>query len=209
MRRLHRRPSPALLVAFLALLVATGGTAVAANLISGRSIRRNSIPADRIKRNSLGGGRIAERLLGKVPRAKRADVAGAAFGAVNSQRVGNLVVAKVLWRVRRRTGDQLIADVNGLQLYASCSRAGVASVRAVTTVPNTQVQLGAELPGVNRSSSAKNGDFDPGESVDLDRNVGYATGTLTYIRPGGVMAVLPYGVSGGGLCRFAGTLTSG
>jgi len=75
-----RRPSPALLVAFLALLLTLGGTAVAARLISGRSIRKNSIPADRIKRNVLGGRQIAERKLGKVngPRWPTAPASGSA-----------------------------------------------------------------------------------------------------------------------------------
>lgn len=204
-----RRPSPALLVAFVALLLGMAGTAVAAKLISGRSIRKNSIPADRIRRNSLGGGRIAERLLGKVPKARVADRAGIAFGAVNSQRVNNQTIAKVFWRVPRGTGEQLIVNFNGLQVYARCSSAGVVGARAVTQIAGTQAQLGVVEAGGNRASGVANGGFDPGESFDLDRGASFATGTFTYARPDNVTAVLTYSVSGGTLCRMIGTLTSG
>lgn len=204
-----RRPSPALLVAFLALLLTLGGTAVAARLISGRSIRKNSIPADRIRRNVLGGRQIAERKLGKVNRAKVADRAGIAFGAVNSQRVGNQTVQKVFWRVLHGTGEQLIVNLNGLQVYARCSAKGAVGARAVTQIANTQAQLGIVQAGGNKASGVGNGNFDPGESFDLDRGATFATGTFTYLRPDNVTAVLNYSVSGGTLCRMVGTLTSG
>lgn len=55
MRRLKRmRPSPALVVAFIALFVAGAGTATAARLIGGNQIRNNSVTGKDIRNSSLG-----------------------------------------------------------------------------------------------------------------------------------------------------------
>lgn len=53
-----RRPSPAFLLALLALLVATGAPAEAARLITGNDIRSNSVPGNRITTHTLTGGQI-------------------------------------------------------------------------------------------------------------------------------------------------------
>jgi hypothetical protein len=52
--RLRRRPSPALVVALLALFVALDGPATAARLIDGRSIKRNSITTGQVRNKTLG-----------------------------------------------------------------------------------------------------------------------------------------------------------
>ena len=52
------RPSPALVIAFIALFVAGAGTATAARLISGRSIKNNSVTGRDIRNNSLGNGDV-------------------------------------------------------------------------------------------------------------------------------------------------------
>jgi hypothetical protein len=93
-----RRPSPALLIACLALFVALGGTVLAATKIDGRTIRVNSLPGNRLTVGSLPGNRLrigtipgsrlapgsvkAEQIdvgsLGPVPSAGHADSADAA-----------------------------------------------------------------------------------------------------------------------------------
>src|SRR5207248_3326428 len=60
-----RRPSPAMTVAVLALVVALGGSAYAVSRINGTSIRPRSIPADRVRRNALTGTEINEAKLGR------------------------------------------------------------------------------------------------------------------------------------------------
>lgn len=96
-RRLPR-PSPALLIACLALFVALGGTVLAATKIDGRTIRVKSLPGNRIRPGSLPGNRLqagtipgsrlapgsvkAEQIdvgsLGPVPSATHADSADTA-----------------------------------------------------------------------------------------------------------------------------------
>jgi hypothetical protein len=53
-----RRPSPALVVACLALFVALGGTVLAATKIDGRTIKVKSLPGNRVAVASLPGNRL-------------------------------------------------------------------------------------------------------------------------------------------------------
>ncbi|MGA8112522.1 MAG: hypothetical protein WCA46_02550, partial [Actinocatenispora sp.] len=98
MKRRLSRPSPALLIACLALFVALGGTVLAATKIDGRTIRVKSLPGNRLTVGSLPGNRLqvgtipGSRLvpgsvkakqidvgsLGPVPSATHADTADAA-----------------------------------------------------------------------------------------------------------------------------------
>jgi hypothetical protein len=111
-----RRPSPALLVACLALFVALGGTVLAATKIDGRTIKVKSLPGNRVAVASLPGNRLApgtipgDRLapksikgdqidittLGQVPSAdhatsadsaRRADTATAADHAADATKI--------------------------------------------------------------------------------------------------------------------------
>jgi hypothetical protein len=79
-----RRPSAALVVAMLALVVALGGTAFAgpvaqlAKTISGSSIKAHSIKGNRLVNNTLTGTQIKESTLATVPSAFVAGNASAA-----------------------------------------------------------------------------------------------------------------------------------
>lgn len=75
------RPSPALVVATLALFVAMGGTGYAVNKINGRQIVKNSITGKKLKKDTLGGREIKETKLGKVPASATADSASTAGNA--------------------------------------------------------------------------------------------------------------------------------
>src|SRR3954465_136583 len=55
MVRAMRRPSPALIVAIVALVMACAGSATAATLITGRQIRNNSVTGADIRDRSLRG----------------------------------------------------------------------------------------------------------------------------------------------------------
>ncbi|MFT3863013.1 MAG: hypothetical protein QM729_01990 [Solirubrobacterales bacterium] len=86
MERSRRRlPSPALLIACLALFVALGGTVLAATKLDGRTIKVKSLPGNRLEPRSLPGNRLkagtitGDRIdidtLGQVPSADHADSA--------------------------------------------------------------------------------------------------------------------------------------
>src|SRR3954447_10981457 len=95
---MRRRPSPAFLVAVLALAVALGGTSFAANpiaqisaLINGKKIKKNSIPGNRLKKNTVTGKQVKESKLARVPKAKQALTAAVAANAGN---LGGVAAAK-------------------------------------------------------------------------------------------------------------------
>jgi hypothetical protein len=84
-RSRRRLPSPALVIACLALFVALGGTVLAATKINGRTIKVKSLPGNRLEVGSLPGNRIVpgslkgEQIdvgtLGQVPDAAHATAA--------------------------------------------------------------------------------------------------------------------------------------
>ncbi len=54
MRSISRyRPSPAMIVAIIAVVVASAGTAVAAKLITGKQLARNAVTSPKVKNGSL------------------------------------------------------------------------------------------------------------------------------------------------------------
>lgn len=70
--RLRRRPSPAMVVAVIALVVALGGTAYAAQTINGGAIKKQTIGGGKLKHKTLTGYQINTSKLGIVPAARRA-----------------------------------------------------------------------------------------------------------------------------------------
>lgn len=86
-----RRPSPALVVATLALFVALGGTVWAAARIDGRSVKPKSLPGNRLivgslpgnrlRPGSIRGNRVDSATLGRVPSAAHAEAADTAKSA--------------------------------------------------------------------------------------------------------------------------------
>jgi hypothetical protein len=68
----NRRPSPAMAVAVVALIVALAGTAYAAQTINGGAIKKQTIGGGKLKKKTLTGFQINTNKLGVVPSAKRA-----------------------------------------------------------------------------------------------------------------------------------------
>jgi hypothetical protein len=70
--RRSRRPSPAMVVAVIALIAALAGTAYAAQKINGGAIMKQTIGGGKLKQKTLTGFQINTNKLGAVPLAKRA-----------------------------------------------------------------------------------------------------------------------------------------
>jgi hypothetical protein len=68
-------------MAAAALFIALGGSSYAVVRIHGSQIENRSIPGKKLKRNTLGGATIKESRLGKVRRARRADLLGRSSAA--------------------------------------------------------------------------------------------------------------------------------
>jgi hypothetical protein len=84
-RILRRMPSPAMIVALIALFIALGGSAYAL-VITGGDVKNGSLTGKDLRKNTLTGTQIRESKVGKVPKAKMAD------------RVGNKTAAGVTTR---------------------------------------------------------------------------------------------------------------
>ncbi|HEU4737334.1 MAG TPA: hypothetical protein VFS48_09955 [Solirubrobacterales bacterium] len=67
-----RRPSPAMVVAVIALIAALAGTAYAAQSINGGAIKKQTIGGGKLKKKTLTGFQINTNKLGVVPAAERA-----------------------------------------------------------------------------------------------------------------------------------------
>jgi hypothetical protein len=113
MRQRFGRPTPATIVALIALVAALAGSAYAAGRIDGRAVRVKSLPGNRLKPRSvpanrlkpgvipaavgvsgqITGSQIDERSLGQVPSAGYADVAGFAASATEAETALNAVNA--------------------------------------------------------------------------------------------------------------------
>jgi hypothetical protein len=96
-----RKPSPAFILALIALFVAMGGTVYAGSKLSGKTIKKSSLPGNRVKKNSLTGRQVNEGSLATVPRAEAANkplayglVANGSTGALDAADSYNLKSAK-------------------------------------------------------------------------------------------------------------------
>ena len=95
---LARRPSPALIVAVIALVAAVGGGALAAprahraasSKINGSRIKVHSISGNRLRNNTVTGTQVRESSLGEVPEAKLAE---SATTAANANSAGHATTA--------------------------------------------------------------------------------------------------------------------
>jgi len=74
-RIFRRRPSPALVIALIALFIAMGGSAYAL-VITGGDVKNGSLTGKDLRRNTLTGAQIRESKVGKVPKARTADRVG-------------------------------------------------------------------------------------------------------------------------------------
>jgi hypothetical protein len=133
----ERRPSPAMVVAVIALVVALAGTAYAAQTINGGAIEKQTIGAGKLKQKTLTGYQINVNKLGVVPSAKSAIRASHTYWAVvnNPASPGNATLA--------RASDSTVSATEGggaVSVVFPVNVSGCANVagrdNAGTTVPN-------------------------------------------------------------------------
>jgi hypothetical protein len=169
-------PSPAMVVALVALVMSLGGSAYALVVtgkqirnnsvttkdvrnrsLTGRDVRARSLTGRDVRRDKLGGASIKEATLGTVPAAIVAH-GGARFAVVNAN--GQLVRGRDVSSVAR-TGDgryQAIfnGDVRGCSYFAT-----VGSESATAPPQNSQISVSSLDSNVNgvaiRTENGNNG----------------------------------------------------
>jgi hypothetical protein len=167
MRRIRRLlPSPAMVVAVVALVMSLGGSAYAL-VITGKSIkngtvtnkdiRNHSLTGTDIRKNKVGGGAIDEATLGPVPSAFVA-AGGSRFAVVNGngQAVRGRDVSSAARTSEGRYQVIFNGDVRGCGYFAT-----VGDSSASAPPQNTQISVGSLGSNVNgvavRTENGTNG----------------------------------------------------
>jgi len=141
MKHLTRlRPSPAMVVACLALGIALGGTSYAAvklprGSVGTKQLKTNAVTGPKVKNNALTGADVNEASLAKVPAAKAADTAAlattatTATTAANANTVGGATVKRFFVAVPNGGGVATALNLNGLIITLTCP-GGATALRA-------------------------------------------------------------------------------
>jgi hypothetical protein len=93
MKRKLGVPSPAMVIACIALLIALGGTSYAAiklprNSVGTKQLKKNAVTGPKVKNNAITGAKVLESSLGQVPSAANATHATTADTAAPSGAAG-------------------------------------------------------------------------------------------------------------------------
>jgi hypothetical protein len=220
----RRRPTPAMAVAFVALLAALSGTAVALpgrntvdsgdlkrgavkradigrNAITGVKVRNGSLGGPDLRDGSLTGEDIDESKLGQVPSADTANTAGTASSADSADSVDGASFARINYRAEAGSAAATpILDLNGLTLSASCSPAVELAVSATTAVDDAMVHW--EVAG-NTSPAGSTDNFslyDENDNLDTGAALAIADNNgTTSPAPDSTQGTLTYARPDGGI----------
>jgi hypothetical protein len=170
------RPSPALIVASLALAVAASGTAYAAATINGSSIADHSITGRKLAGNTLTGAQVKESRLAAVPDADKVD---------------GLTLRKVFYAPKHNTSTPTpILRLGGLVLTATCANG---DIEVIMTSAVDHAHLASEMynsAGDGSPDGLHHSDFGPNSAIHLESlSDGNAWGetTFTYTRVNGTI----------------------
>jgi hypothetical protein len=231
-RMLRRRPSPSMVVAFVALCVALAGTATA---LPGRArvkkddIARAAVRAVHIKSRAVQSKHIKSRAVTRSKIAKRAvgssevgqdslngtNIVESSLGKVpnasNADSVNGRTVQKMAFVVGAGTPATPVLSLNGLTLSAACNAGPALSVTASTSVSGAFIHSGGAQAGAPQAEAFYGADdaFNVGDSFNVLGTPSDAKqGTLTYVRADGEVVTATFlaeGTASG--CVFAGTAT--
>ena len=195
-RMLRRRPSPSMVVAFIALCVALAGTATA---LPGRArvkaddISRAAVRATHIKSRAVQSKHIKSRAVTRSKIAKRAvssnevgqdaltgtNVVESSLGTVpnasnatnagNAATVNGRTVEKMAFVVPAGSGATTVLSLNGLTLVATCASGPALSVAATTSVGGALIHSGGNHSLAGSSHYNEDDAFNPGDSYDVLR----------------------------------------
>jgi hypothetical protein len=185
-RRFARLPSPAMIVAVVALVIALTGTAFAAALVSGdQLIKKGSLSGNRLRKHTITGTQVNLSKLGKVPSAASADSAtsstnarhaGSADSATNAGHAGSADSAT-------NAGHASTADsATNATTASNASKLGgqAPSFYAPATLPSGQTETG--IYGIIGNGNSRQAD-----AVNFRVPLGSSlpTGSATFIAFGG------------------------
>ena len=204
-RMLRRRPSPSMVVAFIALCVALAGTATA---LPGRArvkaddISRAAVRSTHIKSRAVQSKHIKSRAVTRSKIAKRAvssnevgqdaltgtNIVESSLGTVpnasnatnagNAAKVNGRSVEKMAFLGGGGTGPVTVLSLNGLTIAVTCAAGPQLSVAANTSVAGAVIHAGGNHTTSGSGYYIEDDSFSPPESFDPLRDSGAgATGS--------------------------------
>jgi hypothetical protein len=218
----RRLPSPALVVAGLALAVALGGTTYAASALPRNSVGTQQLKAGSVSAVKLAKGSVTSRqikdhtivaadlaknaipaLTGKVAAAGHADTAGRADSAARADvaaSVSGASFATVDYRVGASTPDQKIVSANGLTIDASCDVSGTLLLSLSSATGDAEYALLA----TDETGNVRGDSFNAwtGDAFDVATRLGLPDLTresihLTYQNPSGKPVLVDLAIDAG------------
>jgi hypothetical protein len=220
----RRLPSPALLVAGLALVVALGGTTYAAsalprNSVGARQLKAGSVSAVKLAKGSVTSRQIKDHtivaadlaksaipaLTGKAATATHADEADHANRADSAARadvagsVSGANFTTVDYRVGVGTPEQTLISANGLTVTAACDDTGTLLLSLASSTGDAQYALLA----TDETGNVRGDSFNawPGDAFDVANRLGLPDLTretihLTYQNPAGKPVLVDLAIDG-------------
>jgi hypothetical protein len=167
------RPSPAMVVALIALFAALGGSAYAAkkigtkeikaNAITTGKIKKNAVTTSKIKKEAVTGAKIKESSLGAVPNATNAENAVNAVNATNATNFSRFYRTGL---VKLSVGQTVqILNVGPISFFTECvNNGGTYEVESYATTSQPKSNISSYEEEYYES------DWEPGEQS----TVGYS-----------------------------------
>jgi hypothetical protein len=191
MTRIARwRPSPALVIACIALFLALGGVSygLATGSIDSREIKNNTVRS----RDVRNGGVLGRDLKRATVRAR--EVRESSLGTVpRSDSVDGHNLARIDWRVPAGTPTRTILAIGGLFVNATCTPTGNLNLTATTAFNNSMAHVGSVSAAGDNATYADSNDLDIGENVNMvpaaDTRV---KATMTYVAATGSVVDVSY-----------------
>lgn len=226
---LRRLPSPAMVVACIALAVALGGTGYAAiklprNSVGTQQLRKNAVVASKlsarsvgpqklqnnavttrsVKDNQLTGAKIAESTLAQVPNAKDAD---------NAALAGGNTVKRFVTTVAPGGAQATVLELNGIVITLGCPDGNVALRANNTSGEAAQVEFRGFGEGAGAFGDGF-GSFAQATNANLNNDENRGTGGAQFLRANGTGVTVSYGwredaLGAAKACRVYGEAISG
>jgi hypothetical protein len=240
MRKIVRRlPSPAMVVACVALAVALGGTSYAAitlprNSVGTKQLRSNAVSTNKLQKNAIVASKLSSRSVGpqklqnnavtartvkddqltgaKIVESTLAKVPSATK-ADNADLAGGNSVKRFVATVAPGGAQATVLDLNGLTITLGCPGGSVSLNANNTSGEAAQV----EYRGFGESAGAFGdgfGSFAPATNANLNNNENRGTGSAQFLRANGTGVSVSYGWREDALgsttaCRVYGEAISG
>jgi hypothetical protein len=185
MKRVFRRPTPAMAVAIAALIAALGGTAVAGGVLNKKKV--NNIITNRAPGLSVASAKKADSAT-NATNATNASNATNATNATNASTVGGQTVTRIFQKLPTNSAATTIYSANGLVISGGCTAGNPVLSASGPSTGEMQaliVQNGGTTTGIER-----NGLTTP---ADLDNGFGTGSGSLSYANTGGQVVTMTYG----------------